>query len=220
LTGGVLPQFKEVIENYGSPPTSNTVHRYYLTVINEKGEAEKFALNSETTINGRDKLQEKQKGQEGFSGDFTGVSKVNRGMLVELMAHGFDVIDKYPGGLLDAIVMETKRETGLDYKFLFTELLGIPWNNLIEIEGITYNANEAGNLVWSMLFELAGMTDIVPGKQTTPGFLADLFSRIYSPIAGDAPNEQRAIQTGAKIGRELRKDKNFNKDVSTKRVKK
>ena len=28
---GVLPMYKEVIDKYGPPPTSNTVHRYYLT---------------------------------------------------------------------------------------------------------------------------------------------------------------------------------------------
>jgi len=218
---GILDQYKGMIEKYGPPPTSNTVHKYFLTVINEKGEAEKFVLNSQTTINGRDKLHEKQKGgDKHFSGDFTGVSKVDRGMLAELMARGFDILDQYPGGLLDAITMETKSEIGLDYKFRFNEILDIPWNNLIEIEGVTYNANEAGNVVWSMLFELAGMTDVVPGKQTTPGLLADLFTRPFRPIQGDQPNEQQAIQTGAAIARQLSKDKNFMKNVNARRNKK
>lgn len=215
---GVLPMYKEVIDKYGPPPISNTVHRYYLTVINEKGESEKFVLHSQESSGGRESLKHRRMRDRTFNGDFTGVSKIGDDGLAELMAHGLDAISKYKRtGKWGAIIFESSKGT-LDYKYLFEGILDIPWNNLIEIEGITYNPNEAGNVVWSMLFSLIDMADLNPGSGDTPELGAAIFERLKNkPLTGEESKDRDALRIGSRIGKEKRKDANFMQKVKSKR---
>ena len=230
VENGIYPQYQHLFENGNTPPATSTTTNYYLTVINNKGESEKFTLNSSTTSKGRDKPEEKVKDGSGFTGDFTGVTKLTDDNFATLIAFGLDVIqpyiDNHTGGVLTAIRKETKNENTLDYKFSMYKTLNIPWNNLVEYRGVTYNANEAGNLVWSALFEYYGLCDIVPGDQSTPGLLADIFTRgealsrldFKNFLGGDSYNEQQAIKRGQTLGGTLKKDKSFSDNVNKKRT--
>ena len=62
----------------------------------------------------------------------------------------------------------------LDFKHQIFTLLAIPYNNLIAIDGILYNPNEAGNYVWSLVTEKAG-SFLDPNLLGHAGSLADDF---------------------------------------------
>lgn len=74
------------------------------------------------------------------------------------------------------------------------DILGINRNSLIEINGTTYNANEAGNFLWEMVIEYVG-------GRVSPNMIAELGTRGRN----DESWEQKAITSGRNYALELLK---------------
>ncbi len=62
----------------------------------------------------------------------------------------------------------------LDFKAQIFTLFDIPYNNLISIDGVIYNPNEAGNYVWGLTTEMAG-SFISPNMLGQAGSIVDDF---------------------------------------------
>ena len=100
----------------------------------------------------------------------------------------------------------------LDYKSQLYDILGIASKqDLIAINGIVYNANEAGNFLWAMVIEYAG-------GLLSPNWLAEMGSKIQG--RSDEPWEQKAISDGIKFGAKLRttSTEEFKKEVLRRRL--
>jgi len=114
--------------------------------------------------------------------------------LIQLLGHAsYIMYDLYKGNAEVAIMKESVGGS-LDYKNSLYSLLNIDRNALIQINGVAYNANEAGNLLWGMAIEYnSSLLD--------PNWLAEAGTRGRN----DEPWEQRAISTGRAIGAKLKK---------------
>jgi hypothetical protein len=146
-------------------------------------------------------------------GNFTGVTKINDELLAKLMAYGLEVIEEENGSIYDAFKKESSTDAKLDYKNKIYDVLNIPKQNLLEINGILYNPNEAGNYVWGMLYEYADEATNYSGATLNPAFAADIKTMISQGRA-DEVHEQRAIQAGSTNGDKQSENKEFNKKVS------
>ena len=91
----------------------------------------------------------------------------------------------------------------MDYKNRLYEILGIDRSQLIEIEGITYNANEAGGYIWAAVLTYNG-------SFIDPATAAQVATKVAQK-RNDEPNEQQAIKAGSKFGNKV--DKKFDKLV-------
>ncbi len=105
-----------------------------------------YTANSYNTLEGRDDGVNKV-------GDFSGVTTLTKDDVAKLIGYAEYIIhDVYKGNVEGATAKESNAFKGsgreLDFKNKAYELLGIDRNQLLEIDGVTYNANEAGNYLW------------------------------------------------------------------------
>ncbi len=196
------------------PINDNNVH--FTASITANNQTKTYNINSPYSLNGRDS----KAANDGKMVSPTGITTLSEGDLAILVAYGLGIIDdKYNGSAIDAAYGEAKGHPGdaaadgglLDFKFLFDDLLATPFNDLIEIDGVLYNANEAGNYVWSLVLEYSGIptfTDI-PYPQAE---WADLGSRMGKGHP-DEWWEQKAIRAGADKGKVLLSDAGFKAKV-------
>ncbi|MCB0738597.1 MAG: RHS repeat-associated core domain-containing protein, partial [Bacteroidetes bacterium] len=166
-----------------------------------------YTANSDQTTFGRDGLGEKP-GQEG---NFSGVHSLTKEELTQLFVYGFNSINKYES-IDDAYLNESVgEEAELDFKFTLYKVLDIEENMLIEIDGVTYNPNEAGNFLWAALNEYADeVTDLT--ALYDPSFAAQIIT-IIDDLRLDEKWEQKALDDGENYGIDLSDDSEFNQAV-------
>lgn len=145
-----------------------------------------YTANSYTTLEGRDD-------KNNFAGDFSGIRHLSSEDLAGISGYGDFVFDVfYQGNLKEqAVIHESnagplKYSTALlDFKNRAYELFNFKRDELIEIDGVAYNANEAGNYLWGMVLQEQG---IILSSKT----IAELGTKGRH----DESNEQKAIQAG------------------------
>lgn len=86
----------------------------------------------------------------------------------------------------------------LDFKHVTYDLLGIDKSNLLEINGVVYNPNEAGNYLW-------GMTLTFEGTYGDPSDHAEAITWNNGKGRHDEAYDQKAINAGEEAGRSLKK---------------
>jgi RHS repeat-associated protein len=125
-----------------------------------------YVLNSRTTLQGRDPQRRRPENYERRDGDFTGVRSISNDELGHLIAFGLGVISESGYWFFETertardetINTASNHQYGLlDYKIIAYDLLQIDTDMLLEINGITYDPNEAGNYLWAMVLEYAGI---------------------------------------------------------------
>lgn len=145
----------------------------------------KFTANSYATLMGRDD-------KDNSVGAFSTIYTMSESDLVTILGHGSAVIyDLYKGNVEMATLSESIGGR-LDYKNKAYDILGIDRNSLIQINGVVYNANEAGNFLWGMVLEYHG-------GMVSPNTIAELGTRGRK----DEPWEQKAISAGRQFGEGL-----------------
>lgn len=166
-----------------------------------------YSANSYYTLKGRDN------GNDNI-GDFTGVTSLDNTDLVYLIGYASYIIyDVYKGSVEGTTSRESNAYYGsgnmLDFKTKAYDLLGIGRNQLIEIDGVTYNANEAGNFLWGMALEYHG-------SFISPNRIAEAGSNIQG--RSDELNEQKAISEGRIKALKLLRTKGVEDEVLGKRL--
>lgn len=144
-------------------------------------------------------------------GAFTDVYSFKESDLLWILGHGASVIyDLYKGGVERAMFGESVGGK-LDYKNIAYSILGLSRDVLLEINGTTYNANEAGNFLWGMILEYNG-------GLISPNMVAEYGTRVASN-RHDEPWEQKAISQGRAYGLKLLDQGNsFKKGILSKRL--
>ena len=176
--------------------TKKEAEQYTVTIhFKIEGFAKTYKANSQATLRGRDDDND-------FEGDFSGVYTITKENLTELLLWGHAVIAKSFGPALTAKAESVGQDAQalLDFKFRLYEILNIDQQSLIEIDGVTYNANEAGNYLWGLVLEFHAII-VDPAEQ------ADKHS--YNPDGThrrDEAHEQAAIKAGMEKGKELSKN--------------
>ena len=145
-----------------------------------------FTANSYNTLQGRDD-------KKNFNGDFSNIRILSNEDLAGIFGYAdavFDVIyqknSKEHAVLYESGAGPLKSESGLlDFKNSLYSLFDFKQDELIAIDGVAYNANEAGNYLWGMVLREAGV-------MMNPKTIAQLGTRGRN----DEPHEQKAIQSG------------------------
>lgn len=96
----------------------------------------------------------------------------------------------------------------IDFKNRLYELFGFNRQDLIKIDDVTYNANEAGNFVWSFVLHYY-----------ESGLDAETVAEVgsWASFRHDEPNEKKAIQAGEKKAKSFVLTKNesmLSEDIS------
>ena len=161
-----------------------------------------YNANSYHTLLGRDI-------KNNFNGNFTGVTTINNSDLSNILAYSSFVINYlYNGNVEEAVLQESnagpyKNKTSLlDFKHILFNIMSIPQNNLINIDGTVYNPNEVGNYLWGMTLEYFG-------SFLDPKELAQAGSLIQGRF--DEEHEQRAIQMGQAKAYQIKLNRNSEK---------
>ncbi|MBC6490653.1 RHS repeat domain-containing protein [Flavihumibacter stibioxidans] len=163
---------------------NNTKPRSETIMINLDGR--NYMANSYMTLQGRD---DKYK----FNGDFRDIRDLSTEDIAGIRGYAdvvFDVIYgknfKEHAVLYESGAGPLKNSNGLlDFKNSLYALFNFKPDELIGIDGVAYNANEAGNYLWGMVLHEAG---IVLNAKT----IAELGTKGRN----DEPHEQKAIQAG------------------------
>ena len=154
-----------------------------------------FITNSEVSRLGRNE-----------NGQFTGIRALSNEDVGRLLAYGNQVYtEKMPTHTtnLETTFDESigRKENGnyglLDFKTVAFDLLNIDKGNLLEINGVVYNPNEAGNYLWGMVLAY----NEVPAAAT--------MAEMATPGRKDEPYDQKAIKEGDKFGEKV--DELFSK---------
>jgi hypothetical protein len=165
-----------------------------------------FTANSRMTMHGRDKAGSKL-------GDFYGVHTVTEDDMAQLFAHGMNIMESY-GSIDDALLAESGTARELDYKWKAYEILELDEDMLLEIDGVTYNPNEAGNFIWGAVNEYADdVTDMDALFDPSAGANIKTLQTQYRM---DEQWEQKAVDDGENYGIEKAKDKDFVQKVKDK----
>ena len=162
----------------------NTKRRSESFMINLNSES--YKANSYTTLQGRDD-------RNNFNGDFSNIRKLSTNDIAGILGYSdfvFNVANQ--GKTKEQTVLhesgagplQTSRAL-LDFKNRLYEIFDFKQDELIAIDGVAYNANEAGNYLWGMALEEAGI--MMDAKK-----IAELGTRGRH----DEPHEQKAIQAG------------------------
>ncbi len=158
-----------------------------------------FTPNSVRTLLGRDD-------DNNELGDFSGITKLSKADLAKLVAHGTAFISSAPYyGATEQAALKNSFSGELDYKHRAYEILGIDKSELLEIDGVVYNANEAGGYIWAAVL-------VYNGSLADPAEAAQKATYVQQDRA-DEPNEQKAIKVGTNKGKEFFSDKSFRKMV-------
>jgi RHS repeat-associated protein len=154
-----------------------------------------YTANSYMTLMGRDD-------RNNNVGDFSGIDTWSEDEVIRVLGHAAWVIyDLYYGGVESAMFGEslTKPDVPgsgkLDYKISAYDIFGLNRRSLIEINGIVYNANEAGNFLWGMALEYYG-------GLLSPNTVAQKGTQ-FASNRDDERWEQKAISAGRAYGRAL-----------------
>jgi RHS repeat-associated protein len=132
-----------------------------------------YILNSETTIQGRGPQVKTEKENPRKEGDFTGVRTVTDEELGYLIAFTSEVIRQADYTLLpvlrtaaDETVNKSENNNYglLDFKIVAYKLLSVGTDNLLNINGVLYNPNEAGNYIWALGLEYNGISVSAPDQ--------------------------------------------------------
>lgn len=160
---------------------------------------ESFPANSEITAQGRDLTK----------APVTGITKLSDDDLGRVLAFGTQVIKNNRHYMAPTVMTALEESTGtgnngnyglIDFKYSAYDLLGIPNDNLIDINGTVYNANEAGGLLWGMILVYNGFP--------APAMAANI--KQNSDFGHDnEPNETKSIKVGEELGA------NLNQSVKT-----
>ncbi len=89
----------------------------------------------------------------------------------------------------------------LDFKNSAYDILGIKRDELIGIDGVVYNANEAGNYIWGLVLEDAGII-----------ISADKIAEAGTRGRKDEPHEQKAIKNGIQKSKYLYENGKLDSD--------
>jgi len=158
-----------------------------------------YKTNSTQTLRGRDDKRNR-------IGDFSGVTKLDERQLQVALGWGSYVLyDLYKGNIELGAASESGTNAKLDYKNVVYNMFDINRDDLLEINGKVYNANEAGNFLWGMVLEYHA-------SFISPNFAADLVSQIGQG-RHDEPWEQRAITEGRSFGLSLYGNKDLQKEL-------
>jgi RHS repeat-associated protein len=169
-----------------------------------------YSLNSEVTLKGRN--------EEGDLKTVPAIRTLSNDDLGRILAYSEVVFNKenstkdWKDGL--AWTLGTHRTTvaryqsvasgknnggyGLvDYKYVAYDLLGIDRSNLLQINGVVYDPNEAGNYLW-------GMVLTVQGTYGDPSEHAEAATWKGGKGRHDEPYDQKAISAGEQFGVDLK----------------
>lgn len=143
-----------------------------------------YKTNSDKTRLGRNEVN-----------GFTGITTLTESDLSHLLDFSSFIVERiYSGNVEAAMLGEAnagpwKNPSKLfDFKHQVYKLFDIDYNNLINIDGTLYNANEVGNYVWGMVIErLGGLIDAEA--------IGDAGS-IYDHGRLDEPWDKKAIKAG------------------------
>ena len=169
---------------YNSLPFENMTNvEFYLN-------DQKFKPNSLRTLYGRDTRSSKL-------GNFSGVTNISDDDIAHIIGYSqYLFFDLYKNLAIEDVARQQSANGDLDFKNVAYRLLEIGRNELLQINGTVFNANEAGNYLWGMVLEFHGVL-------ISPNYAADLVTR---RTAGrpDELWEQRAISGGRDFGAALR----------------
>ncbi len=165
----------------------------------------RYIANSHATLMGTDG------DRDDSVGDFYGIVTLSESDLVTILGHGSYVINHLYGGRTEDAMKAHSIGGKLDYKIVAFRLLGISSDALMEINGVVYNSNEAGNYLWGMVIEYHA-------SLVSPNVVAEGGSRILSWRA-DERWEQKAVSAGRAFGLSLTKrDEEFKRWVLQRRL--
>lgn len=146
-----------------------------------------FKTNSEVSRLGRNE-----------GGSITGIKSLSNNDVGRILAYGNQVYtEKMPTHTtnLETTYDESigrRNQNGdyglLDFKVVAYDLLDIDKGNLLEINGVVYNPNEAGNFLWGMVLAY----NEVP--------FGAAMAELATPGRKDEPYDQKAIKGGDKFG--------------------
>ncbi len=160
-----------------------------------------FTSNSMKTLMGRDD-------RNNSIGDFSGIETLDGLALENILGHATSIFYDMYNGNVELAVLSQSLGGMLDYKKKLYDILSIDDASLIEINGTTYNANEAGNFLWGMVITYAG-------GLISPNMVAELGTRGRN----DESWEQKAITSGSNYALELlKRDDNFKRKVLSQRL--
>jgi len=194
----------EILNNVSTPE----IHKLELTIGSTKlsnGKTfniiQSYSLNSEVTLKGRNEAGDLKTAPSirTLSDDDMGRVLAYSSVVFEKATEIRDWKD------VVAWVMTTYKTTAaryesasglLDFKNVVYDLLEIDKNSLLEINGVIYNANEAGNYLWGMALTFAG----------TYGDPSEAAEDVTWNSQGrhDEEYDQKAINAGEKFGRDLK----------------
>lgn len=151
-----------------------------------------YTPNSLRSLYGRDVRNSDER-----VGRFTGVTTLSSNHISHILGYSqYLFYDKYKSLPIEEIARMHSAKGDLDFKNVAYRLLDIGRNELLQINGIAYNANEAGNYLWGMVLDFHGAL-------VSPNLAADLITRLGQGRV-DEPWEQRAISAGRAYGTSLR----------------
>jgi len=164
-------------------------------------DGKKYRANSYETTTGRDAGPKQDN-----NGNFSGVKNLSDKDLSAIIGYADFVFEVFGGtnSKEETVIHESnagpfKSNTALlDFKNRLYDLLGTgkDINQLIAIDGTLYNANEAGNYLWGLVLEEAGVI-----------MDADLIAEAGTKGRHDEPHEQKAIKAGMKKANTLKINK-------------
>tara|TARA_R110002020_G_scaffold85229_3_gene210492 strand:+ start:23948 stop:24700 length:753 start_codon:yes stop_codon:yes gene_type:complete len=166
-----------------------------------------YTANSYKTLEGRDNGIDE-------IGDFSGISTLQKEDLISALGYASYIInDVYNGNVEQATALQSNAFRGsgkeLDFKSKMYDLRLIGRNQLLEIDGVTYNANEAGNYLWGLSLEYHA-------SFISPNAIAEAGSQIQG--RSDEPHEQKAISAGRIKALNLLKDNSIKGAVLERRI--
>lgn len=128
-------------------------------------------------------------------GDFSGIDSWSEDEIIWIIGHGAWVIyDLYKSWVEKAMFGESVGGK-LDYKNMAYDIFGLNRKSLIEINGVVYNANEAGNFLWGMVLEYHGCL-------LSPNTIAQIATQ-RGQNRDDERWEQKAISAGRSYALDL-----------------
>jgi RHS repeat-associated protein len=165
---------------------------------------DKFIANSYATLMGRDD-------KDNSVGAFSTIEELSDNNLITVLGYGAYVIHDIYNSNVEGAMLGESIGGRLDFKNKVYDLLGIDRNALLKINGVVYNANEAGNYLWGMVLEYHG-------GLISPNTVAEAGSQILS-WRRDEAWEQKAVSAGRRFGESLTtKGTEFKKSVLQVRI--
>jgi len=161
-----------------------------MTNVDFSLDGKNYNPNSLRTLYGRD-------GGKSKIGNFTGVTQISNDDIAHLLGYSqYIFYDRYKNLPIEEVARMQSAPGALDFKMVAYQLLGIGQNELLNINGKTYNANEAGNYLWDLILEFHGVL-------MSPNAAAEYVTQ-KNANRPDEPWEQRAISSGREEGIRIR----------------